>query len=53
MQLGTMCGFQKLLVLSGVSKLEDVKEGTTNVPQYYAKTLGDLLSLLQSEKNKI
>jgi len=46
MQLGTNCGFQKLLVLSGVSKLEDVKEDSTNVPHFYAKTLGDLLPLL-------
>ena len=46
MQLGTNCGFQKLLVLSGVSKLEEVKEDSTNVPHYYAKTLGDLLPLL-------
>ena len=46
MQLGTNCGFQKLLVLSGVSKLEDVKGDSTNVPHYYAKTLGDLLPLL-------
>jgi phosphoglycolate/pyridoxal phosphate phosphatase family enzyme len=46
MQLGTNCGFQKLLVLSGVSKLEDVKEDSTNMPHFYAKTLGDLLPLL-------
>jgi len=46
MQLGTNCGFQKLLVLSGASKLEDVKEDSTNVPHFYAKTLGDLLPLL-------
>jgi ribonucleotide monophosphatase NagD (HAD superfamily) len=48
MQLGTNCGFQKLLVLSGVSKLEDVKEDTANLPHYYANTLGDLLPLLPS-----
>jgi len=48
MQLGTNCGFQKLLVLSGVSKLEDVEEDTTNIPHYYANTLGDLLPLLPS-----
>jgi len=48
MQLGANCGFQKLLVLSGVSKLEDVKEESTNVPHYYAKTMGDLLPLLPS-----
>jgi ribonucleotide monophosphatase NagD (HAD superfamily) len=48
MQLGTNCGFQKLLVLSGVSKLEDIKKDSTNLPHYYAKTLGDLLPLLPS-----
>ena len=48
MQLGTNCGFQKMLVLSGVSKLEDVKEDSSNVPHYYAKTLGDLLPLLSA-----
>lgn len=46
MQLGTNCGFQKLLVLSGISKLEDMEEDSTNLPHYYAKTLGDLLPFL-------
>jgi ribonucleotide monophosphatase NagD (HAD superfamily) len=46
MQLGTNCGFQKLLVLSGGTKLEDLKEDDTDLPHYYLKTLGDLLSLL-------
>jgi ribonucleotide monophosphatase NagD (HAD superfamily) len=48
MQLGTNCGFQKLLVLSGVAKLEDTKEDSTNLPHYYVKTLGNLLPLLPS-----
>lgn len=43
MQLGTNCGFQKLLVLSGGTKFEDLKEDNTNLPHYYLKTLGDLL----------
>ncbi|PNF22242.1 Glycerol-3-phosphate phosphatase [Cryptotermes secundus] len=46
MQLGTNCGFQKLLVLSGGTKFEDLKEDNTNLPHYYLKTLGDLLPLL-------
>ncbi|KAJ9591069.1 hypothetical protein L9F63_027723 [Diploptera punctata] len=45
-KLGTNCGFLKLLVLSGISKLEDTKEDNTNVPHYYIKTLGDLFPLL-------
>ncbi|GFG35743.1 hypothetical protein Cfor_05197 [Coptotermes formosanus] len=48
MQLATNCGFQKLLVLSGFSALEDTKEDSTNLPHYYAKTLGHLLPLLPS-----
>jgi ribonucleotide monophosphatase NagD (HAD superfamily) len=46
MQLGTKCGFQKLLVLSGGTKLEDLKEDIIDLPHYYLKTLGDLLPLL-------
>jgi 4-nitrophenyl phosphatase len=46
MQLGTNCGFQKLLVLSGGTKLEDLKEVNRDLPDYYLKTLGDLLPLL-------
>jgi ribonucleotide monophosphatase NagD (HAD superfamily) len=48
MQLGTNCGFQKLLALSGVATLEDAKKDATNFPHYYVRTLGDLLSLLPS-----
>jgi ribonucleotide monophosphatase NagD (HAD superfamily) len=46
MQLGTNCGFQKLLVFSGEASLEDVKKDTVNLPHYYVNTLGDLLPLL-------
>jgi ribonucleotide monophosphatase NagD (HAD superfamily) len=46
MQLGTNCGFQKLLVLSGETKFDDLKKESTNLPHYYLKTLGDLLPLL-------
>lgn len=48
MQLGTNCGFQKLLVFSGVATLEDAKKNIANLPHYYLKTLGDLLPILPS-----
>ncbi|XP_066992028.2 glycerol-3-phosphate phosphatase [Anabrus simplex] len=45
--LGNNCGFHTILVLSGVSSLEDATRYPDNKPTYYTSTLGDLLPLLQ------
>ncbi|XP_015600582.1 zinc finger protein 534 [Cephus cinctus] len=53
---GRRCGFKTLLVLSGVTTLDEVekwkkshlKEESNLVPEYYTETLGDLLPYLRS-----
>lgn len=42
-QLGANCGFQTLLVLSGMSTLEEAKEVK---PNYYLGKLGDMLGCM-------
>ncbi|XP_053698065.1 uncharacterized protein LOC128745103 [Sabethes cyaneus] len=48
MLFATRCGFQKLLVLSGGTNLEDMLKLTDPecIPDYYADSLGDLVKLL-------
>ncbi|KOC71086.1 Phosphoglycolate phosphatase [Habropoda laboriosa] len=53
--LGTRCGFKTLLVLTGITTLEDVnrwkQSGSAQekeyIPNYYIESLGDLLSYLE------
>ncbi|CAG2063984.1 unnamed protein product [Timema podura] len=46
--LGSRCGFQTLLVLSGQCTLEDATN-EDNMPKYSLNKLGDLLPLLSSQ----
>nr|CAD7439324.1 unnamed protein product [Timema bartmani] len=46
--LGSRCGFQTLLVLSGQCALEDATD-EDNMPKYSLNKLGDLLPLLSSQ----
>ena len=57
--LGTRCGFKTLLVLTGVTSLQDVSrweqsecsEEKDFIPDYYIDAFGDLLPYLQKFKN--
>lgn len=54
--LGSNCGFQTLLVLTGVHQLKDVKNFTETkqeglVPDFYLPKLGDMLPLIQQVIN--
>ncbi|XP_076664749.1 glycerol-3-phosphate phosphatase-like isoform X2 [Andrena cerasifolii] len=58
--LGTRCGFKTLLVLTGVTSLQDVSrweqsecsEEKDLIPDYYIDAIGDLLPYLQKFKNE-
>ncbi|CAK9805449.1 Glycerol-3-phosphate phosphatase [Anthophora plagiata] len=59
--LGTRCGFKTLLVLTGITSLEDVnrwkQSGSAQekeyIPDYYIESLGDLLSYLEKFKTNV
>ncbi|XP_029046011.1 glycerol-3-phosphate phosphatase-like [Osmia bicornis bicornis] len=58
--LGRRCGFKTLLVLTGITSLEDVNrwkqsecsEEKDFIPDYYIESIGDLLPHLEKFKNK-
>lgn len=58
--LGTRCGFKTLLVLTGVTTLQDVNrwkqsecsEEKDFIPDYYIDSISDLLPYLEKFKNK-
>ncbi|XP_078052348.1 glycerol-3-phosphate phosphatase-like isoform X1 [Augochlora pura] len=58
--LGTRCGFKTLLVLTGITTVEDINrwkqsncvETKKFIPDYYIDEIGDLLPYLQKYQNK-
>ncbi|XP_076681638.1 uncharacterized protein LOC143375900 [Andrena cerasifolii] len=48
MKFGTLCGFQKLLVQTGLSKIEDADQLKEARPDFYISSLGTMCSLIDS-----
>lgn len=52
-KFASLCGYQKLLVLTGATKIDDISkcEDKELIPDYYLSSLGDLSQLIKDKLN--